>query len=208
MVSSGSTPNRSARRAPRLLLSFAGDDDPKVCTGLKLLRLGRAYRVSDPSRLRPAPVVLDPHALRPLSRSDLAAACTGGVLAVDCSWNRLSEHGRFPGAEPHRRTVPLARRLPFLLAANPQHYGRMSELNTVEALSAALYVLGFRPEAARVLEGFRGGGAFLELNRGAFERFAAAETPEEIVDAEQASYGGPAPRAPRSAGRPAETDRG
>jgi pre-rRNA-processing protein TSR3 len=192
MRSSGSTPSRSARRAPRLLLWFAGDDDPRVCTGARLVRFGRAHRVPDPTRLTPPPIVLDPYAPLPLSHRDVAAARRGGILVVDCSWNRLSHAGRFPGATPHGRRNPLARRLPFLLAANPQHYGRVGELNTAEALSAALYVLGFPAAAASVLEGFRGGEAFLEINRHALDRFRTAASPRDVEEAERAVYGGPA----------------
>ncbi len=190
MASSGSTPSRSPSRAPRLLLSIAGDDDPKVCTGLRLVRFGRAERVRAPERLQPPPIVLDPHAPRPLSRADLSAARRGGLLAVDCSWNRLAEHGRFPGRGRGRRPNPSARRLPILLAANPQHFGRVGELNTVEALSAAVYLLGFREEAARLLEGFRGGPAFLDVNRAALERFASASSADEVLRDERELYGG------------------
>ncbi len=190
MRSSGSTRSPPARRAPRLLLWVAGDDDPRVCTGLRLLRFGRAVRVGDPDRLRPPPIVLDPHAPLALSHADLDAARQGGILAVDCSWNQLARRGRFPGAERKGRSRPLARRLPYLLAANPQHFGRMGELNTVEALSAALYVLGFPEEAAGLLEGFRGGPAFLDVNRAPLDLFALAGSSDEVSTIERRAYGG------------------
>lgn len=207
MGSSGSTPSPSPERAPRLLLVLEGDDDPKVCTGLRLVRFGRATRARDPFRLQPPPVVLDPHAPTVLSRADRAAARRGGLLAVDCSWNRLAESGRFPHHAGPRRRGAFARRLPYLLAANPQHYGRVGELNTVEALSAALYLLGYPAAAVSLLEGFRGGPAFLVVNRGALERFAAASCAEEVVAGERAIYGGAAPAGelpvtpPKPAGR-------
>ncbi len=190
MPSSGSTRSPPASRAPRLLLWVAGDDDPRVCTGLKLLRFRRAERVGDPDRLRPPPVVLDPHAPLALSLADLDAARRGGILVVDCSWNQLARRGRFPGPDRPGRPRPLARRLPYLLAANPQHFGRMGELNTVEALSAALYVLGFRAEAARLLEGFRGGPAFLDVNHAPLELFALAGSSDEVAALERRAYGG------------------
>lgn len=190
MGSSESTPSPSGRRPPRVLLTFLGDDDPRVCTGLRLIRFGRAVRVAQPERLQPPPIVLDPHAGRVLSTADAPVARRGGILAVDCSWNQIAARGRFPLARPRARPNPLARRLPFLLAANPQHYGRLGELNTVEALSAATFLLGFPRDAELLLQGFRGGPAFLEINRSSLDRFAAAATSEEAVDAERAIYGG------------------
>ncbi|EQD39056.1 protein containing DUF367, partial [mine drainage metagenome] len=161
---------RGSRGIP-LFLEVTGDDHPRACTGRRLLRRGLARSVERAGVVHPTPVVLDPYGHDPLSPADRAAAERGGVLAVDCSWNRVAARGGLPGGRdgPGRR-----RRLPILVAANPQHYGRLAELNTVEALSAALYVLGHRAQAAALLEGFRGGGNFLEVNRSRLEAYAAS----------------------------------
>lgn len=191
MRSSGSTPSRSGERRPRLYLWIAGDDDPKACTGLRLVRLGRAVRVSAPGKLRPAPVVLNPHASTPLSRADAPAAGRGGILAVDCSWNRLAgRSGLFPGADPFGPHASRGRRLPYLFAANPQHYGRLGELNTVEALSAALFVLGYPDEARLLLGGFRGGEALFTVNAAAFAAYQDATTADGVQNAERRLFGG------------------
>jgi len=175
----------------RLLLVLAGEDHPKACTGRRLLRLGRATLVARAEGLQPPPIVLDPHAALPLSRSDRPAAERGGLLAVDCSWNRLAARGGLPRA-PARASggASLHRRLPMLVAANPQHYGRVAELNTVEALSAALYVLGSASEARELLGGFRGGDGFLEINQDRLARYAGAETPDEVLGREAELFGG------------------
>lgn len=191
MRSSQSTPSPSASGTPRLYLWIAGDDNPKVCTGVRLIRLGRAVRVTALSALRPSPVVLDPHAETPLSSADRAAARRGGILVVDCSWNRLAGRGGlFPGPGRTGSRFPFARRLPYLFAANPQHYGRLGELNTVEALSAALFVLGFPSEARALLDGFRGGEALFAVNSERFGAYATAASAEEIVSAERRLWGG------------------
>jgi pre-rRNA-processing protein TSR3 len=82
------------------------------------------------------------------------------------------------------------RRLPFLVAGNPQHFGRVGELNTVEALGAALYLVGESGAAESLLAGFAGGSAFLEMNRERLERFARAEEPEAVRELERTLYGG------------------
>ncbi len=202
MPSSDSTLSPPAKRSPRLLLRVVGDDDPKVCTGLRLVRFGRARRVGDIGRLHPPPLLLDPHAPLPLSRADARTAREGGILAIDCSWNRLSERAGILGPRRRERGGPVHRRLPYLLAANPQHFGRMGELNTVEALSAALHLLGYREAAAKLLEGFRGGPSFLEVNRVPLARFGAGRTPEEVLTSERSFYGGSSSEGPSKAAGP------
>lgn len=188
MRSSERTANRSPRPAIPILLLLAGEDHPKACTGRRLLHRGLARPVRRISTLRPPPIVLDPHAADPLSGADRALARRGGVLAVDCSWNRLEARGGLPGLVSDDGGVH--RRLPILVAANPQHFGRIAELNTVEALSAALYVLGQRLEAARLLDGFRGGDGFLAINQERLDFYASRKTADAVRAAERELYGG------------------
>jgi pre-rRNA-processing protein TSR3 len=188
MRSSASTPSPSPKPAIPLLLLLAGEDHPKACTGRRLLHRGLVRPVRRVTGLHPPPVVLDPHAPLPLSRADRSTARRGGVLAVDCSWNRLAQRGGLPNAANDRGRV--ARRLPLLIAANPHHYGRLAELNTVEALSAALYVLGQRAEAARLLNGFRGADGFLTINRERLDLYASRPTADAVRAAERTLYGG------------------
>src|SRR5271157_6443237 len=185
MRSSGSTRKPRRNAALRLLVVLAGEDHPKACTGRRLLRWGRVVQVPRENAGFPAPVVLDPYAPTPLSGADRETAEGGGLLVIDCSWNRLSSRGAFPGEEGRFRRHGVHRRLPLLIAANPQHYGRVAQLTSVEAFSAALYVLGRPAEAERVISGFAGGPDFLELNRTRFERYRAAPGPAEILAAEK-----------------------
>ncbi len=120
--------------------------------------------------------------------ADRSHARRGGVLAVDCSWNRLASRGSLPGLPADDGGIH--RRLPILVAGNPQHFGRIAELNTVEALSAALYVLGQRTEAAHLLEGFRGGDGFLTINRERLDFYASRRTADAVRLAERRLYGG------------------
>ena len=193
MRSSASTPSRRTRPPILRYVVVLGDDHPKACTGRRLLRRGLAAK--PPSRtVGYGAIVLDPFAADPLSERDRSVAERTGVTAIDCSWNRLSERGRSavpgrPGGAPGR-----SRRLPLLVATNPQHFGRVGELNTAEALGAALYLLGRREEAEELLAGFAGGEAFLEVNRHRLDRYRRARTSEEVREAERALFGpGPVP---------------
>jgi pre-rRNA-processing protein TSR3 len=187
MRSSGSTPSPLSRRPIRLLVRFLDEDDPRRCSGRRLLRRGLVRPIGGWERLVPSPITLDPFAAVVLSGGDRARAEAGGILAVDSSWNRISGRSRLLG-EGERSPSPHARRLPLLVAGNPQHYGRWTQLTTAEALAAAVYVVGHAPEAETILEGIPGGPAFLEINRARLERFARAPSSQAAVEAERSIF--------------------
>lgn len=81
------------------------------------------------------------------------------------------------------------RRLPYLLAGNPQHYGRLAELNTAEALAAALWILGEKERAQALLAGFSGGTEFFRINQVYLSRYAACTDGEAIRTAERDLFG-------------------
>ncbi|HXW66524.1 MAG TPA: DUF367 domain-containing protein [Thermoplasmata archaeon] len=190
MRSFGSTPSPPPSGAVPLFLVLVGDDHPRACTGRRLVRHGLVREFRARERGGPAPVLLDPYAPRPLSPADAPRAERAGIVAVDCSWNRLADRGRLlPPAAPG--SSPLARRrLPLLIATNPQHYGRLAELNTVEALAAALALTGRPREAERLLAGFRGSEQFLVVNAERLSAYRAATSAEEVRAAERRLFGG------------------
>jgi len=107
---------------------------------------------------------------------------------VDCSWNRLSERGHFEaGSFP----ADVRRRLPFLLATNPQHFGRVGQLNSAEAFAAALAVLGHESQARELLAPFHGADAFFALNASRLQRYREARAPRATVQAERESFSDP-----------------
>jgi pre-rRNA-processing protein TSR3 len=187
MRSSGSTRSPPSRPI-RLGVVVVGDDHARLCTGRRLVRLGLAREVGRSSARSDGPIVLDPYATVPLSAADRPRAEADGLVAVDCSWNRLAA-SRSRGPPPGGPRAH-ARRLPILVATNPQHFGRLGELNTAEALAAALWVVGRQGDARRLLAGFAGGPAFLEVNAERLDRYGRARTADEVVRAERALFGG------------------
>ncbi len=192
MRSSGSTPSPPSRPPIPLFVRFLEEDDPRRCTGHRLLQRGLVRRAAARREGRPAPIALDPFAPVPLCGRDRERAESAGFLVVDGSWNRLSARSRLSddGESPGRRG---SRRLPLLVATNPQHFGRWTQLTTAEALAAAVYLVGRPLEAERLLEGLRGGPAFLEINRARLDRFARAASRDEVTVAEREIFGAPSP---------------
>jgi pre-rRNA-processing protein TSR3 len=119
-------------------------------------------------------ILLDPFAERALSKADEPLAKARGLVALDCSWKQVEQIARL-----RRRVAP--RSLPYLVAANPTHYGRPTILSTAEALAAALYIMGEEAQARELLGAFKWGHTFLELNRELLEAYAGAADSSEVV---------------------------
>ena len=62
------------------------------------------------------------------------------------------------------------------------NFGRPLKLNSAEAFAAALYILGYKEQAERVLSKFNWGHSFLELNKEPLEEYATAKNSAEIVE--------------------------
>ncbi len=155
---------------------YKGDDDPSKCTARKLEKFNKATLHHSP-KSPPFGVVLNPHAEQALSPAD--ASLTDRIVAVDCSW-QSADPSVFEFQGEHRA-------LPFVVAANPVNYGRPFELTTVEAVAAALVILGAKEQATEILSKFRWGETFLTLNEEPLNRYASCEDSGDVVGV-QADY--------------------
>jgi pre-rRNA-processing protein TSR3 len=184
MPSSRSTRSLSGESRTPLFVRITGEDHPKACTGRRLVHQGLAREWKENGAHGQGPILLDPRAPVPLTLLDGPRAASSGLLVVDCSWNRLGQRGGFDSALTGLARL-LRRRLPWLLAGNPQHYGRVGELNTAEAFAGALDILGDRRGAERVLATFAGGPGFLALNARLLEAYQGAGSVDDLRSAER-----------------------
>lgn len=159
----------------RIVIYHADEDDPKKCTARKLARLGHAQLVDRPAFLPVGALLLDPFAEKSVSVEDAPIVDQAGLAAVDCSW----ETAEAAFAKARRLTVPRA--LPYLVAANPVKYGHPTELSTLEALAATLYIIGRKGLAAGLLDSYTWGKQFLALNREPLDAYAACATSADVV---------------------------
>ena len=167
-----------------LFVVHAGECDRKKCTALKLARFGKAELLR-PGGVFPRGILsLDPFSPTLLSPADAPAARDRGLLALDCSWDRVDPRD-FQKNFARRRVAP--RSLPFLVAANPVKFGQPLRLSTLEAFAAALYILGRKRQAADILTIYNWGQRFIEVNREPLEDYAAAADEAGIRRA-QADY--------------------
>ena len=166
--------NSRGNRYIPLYIYHTGQCDPKKCTGRKMARFNLAHLYNRVSRIPRSTILLDPIAEKALSPADYPDR---GIVVLDCSWEEVesifSELGKLN--LDHRA-------LPYLLAGNPVNFGRPFKLNSAEALAAALYILGCREQAEKVLSKFNWGHSFLELNKEPLEEYTTAKNSTEILE--------------------------
>ena len=143
-------------------------DDPKKCTAAKMIKFGLAQNIK---RIGNKGLVLDPFAdktLLPIDRSSV-----NSVVGIDCSWN-LADRAfskKFNG---------IKRKLPPLLAGNPVNYAKLNKLTTVEALSASLFIMGFSNQGLELLDKFKWGHTFYDLNQNLLNEYSKLETESQV----------------------------
>ena len=152
-----------------------GQDDPSKCTAKKMVRMQLASTVSKKFHASNKILVLNPYARIVLSAEDRDFK---GILVVDCSWN-LARDVFF------RKLGGKHRRLPALLAGNPTNYARLWTLSSVEAVAAALYVLGEAEEARKYLSIYKWGETFETLNKEPLEAYREANSVDEVLRLER-----------------------
>src|SRR5574337_567250 len=144
-------------------------DDPSKCTAAKLVKFGIAKRIK---HLTGKDMILNPFAKEFVLKSDRDA--TQSITGIDCSWE-LAQNMFL------KRFVGMSRRLPPLLAGNPVNYSKVGKLTTAEAIAGALYVMDFSDLANSILDKFKWGHTFFELNEDLLAEYSNAKTNEEII---------------------------
>ncbi len=143
-------------------------DDPKKCTAAKMVKFGLAQNIK---KIGNRGMVLDPFSKKTLIPKDRSLINT--IIGIDCSWNLVDQtfFKKFNG---------IKRKLPPLLAGNPVNYSKLNKLTTAEALSASLFILGFKEQSLELLDKFKWGHTFYELNQNLLDEYSKLENEEQI----------------------------
>lgn len=144
--------------------------DPRKCTVKKLERAGFLKIFTKLQQIPRNTLILDPTAEQALSPADRFVK---SLTVLDCSWEVLDT-----GAISSWR---IRRALPFLMAANPVNFGKPCKLSSVEAVAAALYIMGEQERAGELLSKVNWGIRFLEVNKEPLELYASAKDSTEVV---------------------------
>ena len=143
-------------------------DDPSKCTAAKLVKFGIAKQVRKASDRT---MILDPFAEKIVLRID--RQYIDSITAIDCSWELAQKTFR-------KKFGGLPKRLPPLLAGNPVNYSKIAKLTTAEAIAGALYIMNFKDLADSILNKFKWGHTFFELNQDLLREYSNAETDDQM----------------------------
>ena len=143
-------------------------DDPKKCTAAKLVRFGLAKKITSISSKT---VLLHPFSSNTLLNKEKNKIHS--ITGFDCSWNQAEKmfQNKYSG---------IPRKLPPLLAGNPVNYSKISKLTTVEALAAAVFILGNEELCYNLLAKFNWGHTFLELNENLLNDYQKAQSEDDV----------------------------
>jgi len=144
--------------------------DPRKCTVKKLEKAGFLKIFNKISQIPRNTLLLDPTADQALSPADRYVK---SITVLDCSWVVL-DTGKV-------RSWRIRRALPFLIAANPVNFGKPCVLSSVEALAAALYIIGEEDRATELLSKVSWGIRFLEVNKEPLDLYRNAKDSIEVI---------------------------
>ncbi|MCL4341434.1 MAG: DUF367 family protein [Candidatus Thermoplasmatota archaeon] len=165
---------KNERIFPEVLFYELNQDDPRKNTMKKLKRFGLAEQAT-PGRIRRT-IVLTPFSDTFLLNSLHDTSLKYGISVLDGSWNRSDTFSDF--------SARLLVKLPTLVAANPVNFGKRNFLSSVEAVSAALYILGFEDRSEYLLSKFNWGLQFIEINSEPLKEYSLCSTQEDVILAE------------------------
>jgi len=145
-------------------------DDPRKCSAAKLVKFGLAKSVA---RTASRTLILNPFSTKILLKSDKKSVSS--ITGIDCSWNLVTSAFKKP-------ITGISRKLPPLLAGNPMNYSKLNKLSTVEALAGAVYILGEPELPHTLLQKFKWGNTFFEINKNLLQDYSKAQSEAEILE--------------------------
>jgi len=160
----------------RLIIYHANEDDPKKCSAKKMYKFNFAYLTNNIKKIPKNTLLLNPFAEKSLSKEDASIAKKNGIVAIDCSWKNAENSFEYLDERNNSRA------LPYLIAVNPVNYGKILKLTTLEAFAAALYILDDIDKAKKILNIYKWGPQFIELNKEPLEDYRKAKNSKEVIE--------------------------
>ena len=143
-------------------------DDPKKCTAAKMVKFKIASDVRNTNKKN---LVLDPFSDKVLLPKD--KSLINSIVGIDCSWNLVDQAFS-------TKFIGVKRKLPPLLAGNPVNYSKLNKLTTAEAISASLFIMGFKKDALELLDKFKWGHTFYDLNQNLLDEYSKLESEDQL----------------------------
>jgi len=116
-------------------------------------------------------LVLDPFSDKVLLPKD--KSLINSIVGIDCSWNLADQAFS-------TKFIGVKRKLPPLLAGNPVNYSKLNKLTTAEAISASLFIMGFKKDALELLNKFKWGHTFYDLNQNLLDEYSKLNSEDQL----------------------------
>jgi len=159
----------------KITVFHANECDKKKCTAYKMEKQNNSKIVYNLNQIPHGAIILNPFSEKSVSPEDKHIVEKRGVVGLDCSWNKVNLSAKFFDLTKYHRS------LPFLIATSPVNYGKPCKLSTAEAIVATLHITGFKDKAKDIINGFKWGHTFIELNFELLEAYSDAKTSTEVV---------------------------
>ena len=159
----------------KLIVYHANEDDPKKCSAKKMKKFDLAFLTNNIKKIPKNALLLNPFSEKSISKEDLNIVRKNGIIALDCSWKNAEKSFNYFDLISHSRSIP------YLIAVNPINYGKVLKLSTLEAFAAALYILDNIDQAKKILNIYKWGPQFLELNKQPLEDYRKAKNSAEVI---------------------------
>lgn len=160
---------------------------------MRELRIGQRFRG----------IVLSPKGVDVVSPSDRHIVEDAGVAVVECSWARLDEIPFHKIRSPNERirTSSISSQLTLSAVSarlesselwqtsvecRERAHVAAYKLNCVEALAAALYIVGQDEVAEQLLAKFSWGDSFWQMNGAFLKRYRTCDTAQSVTDEQEA----------------------
>lgn len=162
----------------KLFYVYLRQDDPKKSTMKKLERYGFVRRIELKSAARS--VVLTPFSKEYITKNDRESIEKFGLTVIDGSWNRIDTIENI--------NLRRLKKLPLLVPVNPVNFGKPGKLSSIEAMAAALYIVGYVEESKEILSKFNWGGTFITTNANLLNDYAQCKDSEEIESVQESYF--------------------
>ena len=155
----------------KLTMLYFDQCDPKKCTGKKMERLGLLSEIKFYPNY--GGILLTPNGKKICSIEDHDIIKKKGICVIDCSWAKFNE------LNLNLNKIE-TRALPFMVAVNPVNFGKAFKLTCAEAFAASLFLGGFEREAKFIMNHFKWGENFFNINKELFDKYKGITSQDEL----------------------------
>jgi len=159
----------------KIFYIYLNQDDPKKSTMKKLERYNITKRI--PLNRIYNKLLLTPYSDNYILNKDKLIYEEKGIVVIDGSWNLIDTIENIKNKN--------ARKLPLLLPVNPVNYGKPGKLSSLEALAAALFIMGYNELSENIISKYSWSQNFIKTNINPLNDYIKCKSNEDCIETEK-----------------------